>query len=446
MDVVLRDRDLCDLYVRDAWERQSAHGNLRAIAAALEQLIEKKPITACLLPEGCLIRPLALGETRVRLRDGRVVIAMSGSGTTRLALPDDLDLGVLVFVNHTVDRGSVGASMLHYGQSVGLLWTVEFGWYHDLWNSIRNTAKVCLGGRLWRSVLRFSKICNMNHGPFRSAAWGKAKQSALKRWMDSHTPQCDAFRALAPKLGESYNLPYDTDADLERLWAKMGCLPSCCEAGPILKLSRWCSVSSCWDWYKKELWGLREVLKSMSPQSLETEKSDSTSCVVFQETKSAVDDNNQRTLTTVPHFICQNLIDDMNIFCLATSVQQQCYSDRATNVKNATVGFTHTLWLMKGGWEHEFLDTIKTSFHDVNALDSLGVWLQDTRPETKVAMLANFTLEMLEQRLWRILPSMYQYPQRAALCLDPFSWTLALELVGSPWPNSMRCCNWNLLP
>lgn len=48
----------------------------------------------------------------------------------------------------------------------------SWGPFHDQWNSIKMA--------IWRAVVRFSSVANINHGPFRSGCWGKGKQTALR--------------------------------------------------------------------------------------------------------------------------------------------------------------------------------------------------------------------------------------------------------------------------
>ena len=44
-----------------------------------------------------------------------------------------------------------------------------------MWNSVKQAAKN--GKRsMWKAVVRFSNVANLNFGPFRSGCWGKRKQ------------------------------------------------------------------------------------------------------------------------------------------------------------------------------------------------------------------------------------------------------------------------------
>ena len=256
-DVILRDRELTDLFVNDQIERQAAYGNMRSLVFAL-QLLLKRPISDCKLPEEVHLRAVLPGETRVRLPDGRFVLA-SDEGVTDV-LPLEFSAKNVLTVAHTMDRGSVGAAMIHFCQSQQLLWTVHFGWFHDLWNSIKQAAKRARSSRVWHSVLKFMLIGNMNHGPYQSGAWGKAKQEALKNWIESHSIDSPEFQLIAPKFAAANGLPCDSREDMQRVFGLLAKLPSCTESGPVLKLARWLSIQEVWKYYRKEMWGLKLVL------------------------------------------------------------------------------------------------------------------------------------------------------------------------------------------
>ena len=260
--MILRDRDLCDLYVQDSLERQSSHGNLRALGHSLELLL-RRPITDSLIPDTCLIGPVPPYHTRVALRPGHIVLVDERTDAVRPVLPRDFRAEQVLSVSSTVDRGSVGSSLLHFGVSQNYCWFIHFGFFHDLWNSIRNAAKSVCRGVLWKYILKFLTIANMNHGPFRSGAWGKAKQSALKQWCATYGPDSPELLQLAPLLGESYGMPSYSRDDRLALYRIMGKLPSCTGDGPLLKLARWFSIDEVWRFFPPELWGLKVVLPFM---------------------------------------------------------------------------------------------------------------------------------------------------------------------------------------
>ena len=119
------------------------------------------------------------------------------------------------------------------------MWSIEYGLFHDLWNSIRQSAKYCQAGVIWNSILKFTRLANMNHGPYGSGCWGSSKQTALKDWLEKHTEDHEIWDELGPILSASYCVPFSSRHDIAQLRELMASLPSCTSSGPVLKLARW---------------------------------------------------------------------------------------------------------------------------------------------------------------------------------------------------------------
>ena len=160
---------------------------------------------------------------------------------------------------------------------------MSWGVLHDTWSSIKNAAKNCLAGKWWKTIVKFASIANLNHGPFRSGAWGRATQEAHAHYCSSLSVSDDAFRAAARRQAALDGLPCDTDDDWAYWLQRTACLPSCVEAGPALKLARWMSIQQCWTYYRREIWLLREVLLCMQPEEGAREiERDATSMLVVE--------------------------------------------------------------------------------------------------------------------------------------------------------------------
>ena len=124
----------------------------------------------------------------------------------------------------------------------------------------KNAAKRILGGLWWKTIVKFASIANINHGPFRSGSWGRAKQQAHAHYCDALGPTDAAFRAAARRQAMLEGVACGADEDWADWVRRMNCLPSCVEAGPALKLARWMSIQQCWSYYRREIWLLREIL------------------------------------------------------------------------------------------------------------------------------------------------------------------------------------------
>ena len=169
IELILGDRILTDLYIQDSLERQSAHSLLRALITAIEDVFPK-PLSRATLPVGVLLQSATnVLEKRVKLRSGVVVWVHSETRVVRPVFPEHFTCKSVFICNHTIDRGSTGAALVHFAVSSGVLWSIFWGVFHDMWNSIKNAAKAADGGKVW------GHIANINHGPLRSGQWRRLK-------------------------------------------------------------------------------------------------------------------------------------------------------------------------------------------------------------------------------------------------------------------------------
>ena len=192
MDLVLRDQAISELFAENKLARKAAYGAAIALFAQLEDLLGPGLGRRGRVPDGVLLRPLRFGEQYVRLAAGDLVVANRTEGTATRVFPPGYDPTGHTFINHTVDRGSIGTAVLAVcsGGLGRLLWNVHWGVFHDGWNAVKKAAKDVADGVLWKQVVRFSSISNLNFGPFRSGAWGSEKQEALTNLVDRRGPEC----------------------------------------------------------------------------------------------------------------------------------------------------------------------------------------------------------------------------------------------------------------
>ena len=54
-------------------------------------------------------------------------------------------------------------NLIGFMQSQWYLWNATTGYWHDVWNSIKQSAKGYQNGKFWRSVIRFSSIANLRY-------------------------------------------------------------------------------------------------------------------------------------------------------------------------------------------------------------------------------------------------------------------------------------------
>ena len=199
------------------------------------------------------------------LPSGKIIIANKMTKEWKYVLPLDCNLSSVLLMNHVLDRASTGLSMMNFSQFIGLLWTWSWGFFHDTWNAVKTACKTANGGRWWKTIVTCLSIANLNFGPFRSGAWGKAKHSAHAAWMSSHTVDSPDFIEAADKT--ALLLPQHAAENYAFWWHFVGNLASCIEGGILLKFARWLSIEEAWEYYRPQMWFLKEILQLLSPQS-----------------------------------------------------------------------------------------------------------------------------------------------------------------------------------
>lgn len=124
------------------------------------------------MPDSWVVRPLTADETRTYLNPMEIMIYDNKTQTVSRVLPEDFAPEKQVLsLAFTVDRESSGSSALMFGAGHHMMWYAHWGWYHDMFNSIKASAKSTVLGRcgsLWDRVLKFMKVQNMSAGPYRT--------------------------------------------------------------------------------------------------------------------------------------------------------------------------------------------------------------------------------------------------------------------------------------
>ena len=265
LDYSHRDARALEWFLEDKLVRTSSHCLLRALAATLEQLFDKT-LDRSFLPPSVKLQARASAQDRLaQLADGTLCWVNPDTGAVAALFPVGFSLRDLLLCTHTIDRAPTNLCAMSFASHAGLLWTPCWGPFHDLWNGLKAAAKAQESGEWWLNIMRFAAVCNLNHGPFRSGAWGRAKQAALRTSTLTRSSHSAEFRAAATRQAQLLRKPVpQSDEDFEVAWRRFQTLPSCHEAGPVLKLARWLSINECWSYYREELWLRRLVLQDLA--------------------------------------------------------------------------------------------------------------------------------------------------------------------------------------
>ena len=421
-EIVLASDTIQQNWLHDKLQRQAAYMLIHALASQIEMLTGLR-LQDFALPEKVIVRRLRADETRVRLASGEFAVYDSKTGAYFIQLPRAYLAHRFRIISHVVDRGPVNSAALHFLYSTTLLMSVQFGWFHGLWNSIKNSLKKSSSGRPWQCVLGYLLVQNMNYFPFKSSQGWRNKQDALKLYMDTHDYRSHSFQQIKYKFAAANGKTCNCDEDEIELFALLGRMASFVTKGPLLKLMRWCSIHECWKFIRPELHGLSLILgemrKTTDQQGQHGEAlgtalsidSDTINAASLKKPGGTVDKAHDWT-THAYNIFCMDMV------CLVTEPLRKRYSHRASEVKSASQGFTYNLNLVHQGVSSELIDIARGAFFNENALHKLMGDEGQFRDEW-MAELVDFTLTLMYYRLEALCPELESYPHCSITSLSP---------------------------
>eukprot|EP00959_Pyramimonas_sp_CCMP1952_P157234 3288022-Pyramimonas_sp.AAC.1 len=291
------------------------------------------------------------------------------------------------------------------------------------------------------------------HPPPRHPSWAVRAlaflEEACRRWCQIYNESSPEFLEVASKFGAAIGVDSASASGIQEIFGRMGKLRSCNEVGPHLKLMRFVSINDCWEWHKKELWGLRAVLKLMSD---EHGKGDGLSTVVHAGTsRGATDGDVQQeiskqagTVKKAFSFINDDLYSSLSIFVTTTCAQRHQYGFRSSQVKTIAQGKNYDYKLQTGAWEDEFIQTVATCMNDVTKIGEMGLVSANDPDGQRGAEAFEFMMRVLKERYDSIAPELFCYPGKFRLALGQglstqgklkvrrdiimFDWKLILEV------------------
>ena len=119
---------------------------------------------------------------------------------------------------------------------------VYFGVFHGLKHAIHGVAKKTGHGRVQWDLEKCGAVAKLNVHPFRSRKTGMEKQVVLAQLAGLLGPDDPEFQAAARDQVGLHPDRRRTRGGVPdyHAWFRFFCrLPSCCEAGPILRFARW---------------------------------------------------------------------------------------------------------------------------------------------------------------------------------------------------------------
>ena len=130
----------------------------------------------------------------------------------------------------------------------------QFDPFHRCWNDLKLAYKHG-PGQLWRTMLEYSLVYNINYGPAGTKAWWDRKKQCHQEFFLQNSPYSSIFLEYLPMIARELELPEEpsTAEELEAVWNRFGSMQSLEKAGPLVKLMRWFSFFESHTFYKGEL-------------------------------------------------------------------------------------------------------------------------------------------------------------------------------------------------
>ena len=425
-------------FAEDKLEREASHTQVKTLFSAASDLFSDG-LNKCRVPEDFIVGPLPKKTQRFVGESGSVMVkfdSVAVAGGSRDHPPEPVipdafrDLNHfkkhIRLVNHVVDRSSVNVSSLNFLiNGEGYLMGITYGLCHDLWNAIKGAAKKKLvihaDGKVstlvvWRSVVLFASVANMNHGPFRSGVWGSGKQAALTRIGDTRGPECADIQLAAKRQAALLGQSEPSSPDEFQSWfAELLRQRSCHEAGPILKFARWLSVDQVWQWYRPTIHLLRPVLEELAGTSeqLSVEIASNSTAQHDAELAQRMTTSKTGLVQRAPHYITESLCLHLDIFSCVTRPLGKYYSFRTSEIKTPQQGLDENLvFAADGRWYSLLQDVLFDAFVCGQNLRSMGATVATEPAERRanIDTLTGFAWHVVSEACVRFFPQMDATP------------------------------------
>ena len=109
-------------------------------------------------------------------------------------------------------------------------------------------------------------------------------------------------------------------------------------------------------------------------------------------------------------YINEHFCDVMDIFNAITAPGRKVYTYRNKHVKTIPRGMQYHVQMLLGGWQNELLATISAGLENVSLLRQICVPAGTRRSTDNAQLTAMATLNLLTERVLRVIPSQLDYP------------------------------------
>ena len=365
------------LSAKNKLTRVAGFNEIRSVSNSLQAV--GMPLQKFFLGQDVLWRPLQEFESR-EYHDGLWYIVNSRTKTKVIQLPAAFDIAKTPILVSVSDQGGINRAGLDYlTWKLGMSIHIAFDPYHRSWNDMKHALKTSKGD-LFRCVLAYSLLYNVNYGPFNSKGWFDKKKQRLQELLESGSPHQEPFLSFIPFVCLERQIPEPTtSAEREALFASIADMNSIKTLGPVVKLMRFYSFFQSEKFYDGEVWCTKLLM-------LETDKFTVTDGTEFIRSESSltladrgVSDKEQLRQLKMKHGswgLAPLLVTPASFWQKNALVEigRPCWSAHASMCKSILTPSqfaSHTIAKCQGGWKDEILELVLQGFFSVSVLKKL---------------------------------------------------------------------------
>ena len=348
--------------------RVSGFSEIRAVSNSLKAV--GMPLDKFFLGQDVWWKPLQEFESRA-FHDGMWYIVNSRTNTKVVQIPPSFDIAKTPILTSVSDQGGINRAGLDYlAWKLGMSLHLAFDPYHRSWNDYKAALKSSKGD-MFKCLLAYSLLYNVNYGPFNSKGWHEKKKQRVQELLESGSAHKEPFLSFIPWICLERQIDEPTTAsEREALFQSMADLNSIKTLGPTVKLMRFYSFFQSEKFYHGEVWCTKLLM-------LETDKftvTDGTNFVRTEESltlpDSGISDKEQLRQLKMKHGswgLAPLLVTPASFWQKNALVElgRPCWSAHASmcqNILTPTQFANHTIAQCQGGWKQEILELVLQGF------------------------------------------------------------------------------------
>jgi hypothetical protein len=249
-------------------------------------------------------------------------------------------------------------------------------------------------GDLFKCVLSYSLLYNINYGPFGSKSWHQKKQQRATEVLESSSPHAEPFLSYIPYICAERGVKEPTTTgERERLLQSIGEMNSVKSLGPVVKLMRFYSFFQNEKFYHGEVWMTKFLMLEGSKYTVtdgadwvKTETSD-TSMSIPDGPKTTDREQLQKLKSTHGSWALAPLLVTPESFWQKNAIvvlAKACWSAHAwmsENLLTPAQCAEYTISQSQGGWKNEVLQLVLDGFLSTTTLKKLYPFQSTSEPQ-----------------------------------------------------------------